>query len=99
MDCWGPLFEGARQPQSAGGRRGGSSKSWRSKAPATKRSYKDKLLVMLKLNPETVALEAGFSRDVRNIGTWGTGDLELCLRGLADLPRAMPLLERSYSES
>jgi len=61
--------------------------------------YKDKLLVMLKLNPDTVPLEAGFSRDVRNIGTWGTGDLELCLRGLADLPRAMPLLERSYSES
>lgn len=61
--------------------------------------YKDKLLVMLKLNPDTLLLEAGFSRDVRNIGTWGTGDLELCLRGLADLPRAMPLLERSYSES
>ena len=34
--------------------------------------YKDKLLVMLKLNPDTVALEAGFSRDVRNIGTGST---------------------------
>lgn len=61
--------------------------------------YKDKLLVMLKLNPDTVALEAGFSRDVRNIGTWGTGDLELCLRNAADLQRALPLLERSYGES
>lgn len=61
--------------------------------------YRDKLLVMLKLNPDTVALESGFSRDVRSIGTWGTGDLELCLRSLADLERALPLLERSYNEN
>lgn len=61
--------------------------------------YKDKLLVMLKLDPDTVALEDGFSRDVRNIGTWGTGDLELCLRTLADFDRAKPLIERSYGES
>lgn len=61
--------------------------------------FTDKLLVMLKLNPDTVALEAGFSRDVRNIGTWGPSDLELCLRNQADLPRAVPLLERSYGES
>ena len=61
--------------------------------------YKDKLLVMLKLDPDTVALETGFSRDVRNIGTWGTGDLELCLRTLADLERAKPLIDRSYGES
>jgi len=60
--------------------------------------YRDKLLVMLKLDPETVALEEGFSRDVRNIGTWGTGDLELTLRTAADLDKARPLLERSYSE-
>lgn len=61
--------------------------------------YRDKLLVMLKLNPDTVALEEGFSRDVRNIGTWGTGDLELCLRTMADFERAKPLLDRSYGES
>ena len=61
--------------------------------------YRDKLLVMLKVDPETVALEPGFSRDTRNIGTWGTGDLELTLRTLADLDKARPLLDRSYSES
>lgn len=61
--------------------------------------YKDKLLVMLKLDPGTVALEEGFSRDVRNIGTWGTGDLELCLRNMADFERAKALLDRSYGES
>lgn len=61
--------------------------------------YKDKLLVMLKLDPDTVVLEDGFSRDVRNIGTWGTGDLELCLRTPADMGRAMPLIDRSYAEN
>ncbi|WP_415853881.1 DUF5655 domain-containing protein [Sinomonas sp. G460-2] len=35
------------------------------------------LLVYLKLDPETVELQEGFSRDVRSIGHFGTGDLEL----------------------
>jgi predicted transport protein len=61
--------------------------------------YRDKLLVMLKIDPDTVALEEGFSRDVRAIGTWGTGDLELCLRTPADLDKAKPLMECSYIES
>jgi predicted transport protein len=61
--------------------------------------YKDKLLVMLKVDPDTVSLEEGFSRDVRSIGTWGTGDLELTLRAPEDLQRAKSLLERSYNES
>jgi len=60
--------------------------------------YPNKMLVTLKLNPDTVALEDGFSRDVRQIGHWGTGDLELCLRSAADLERARPLLERAYQE-
>jgi predicted transport protein len=61
--------------------------------------YPNKMLVMLKLDPGTVALEEGFSRDVREIGHWGTGDLELTVRTLADLEKAKPLLERSYTES
>lgn len=61
--------------------------------------YRDKLLVMLKLDPDSVTLESGFSRDVRNIGTWGTGDLELCLRTSEDMERAKPLIERSYTEN
>lgn len=58
-----------------------------------------RLLVMLKLDPATIALEEGFSRDVSQIGHWGTGDVELSLRTLADLELAKPLLERSYAES
>lgn len=61
--------------------------------------YPNKVLAILKVNPDTVALEDGFSRDVRQIGHWGTGDLELTIRTLADLDKAKPLLDRSYSES
>lgn len=61
--------------------------------------YRDKLLVMLKLDPDSVALENGFSRDTRNIGTWATGDLELTLRTMADFDKAKPLLDRSYQEN
>lgn len=57
------------------------------------------LLVYLKVNPETVMLEDGFSRDVRSIGHFGTGDLELRVRSRADLQKAQPLIERSYEES
>ncbi|MBI2380300.1 MAG: DUF91 domain-containing protein [Gammaproteobacteria bacterium] len=59
----------------------------------------NRLLVMLKLDPASATLEEGFSRDVTHIGHWGTGDLELTLRSLADLERAKPLLERSYAEN
>jgi predicted transport protein len=61
--------------------------------------YPNRLLVMLKLDPSTVTLEEGFSRDMRQTGHWGTGDLELLLRTEADLERAKPLLERSYTEN
>lgn len=53
----------------------------------------------LKLDPTTVQLEEGFSRDVRTIGHWGTGDLELVVRNQADLDKALPLIERSYQEN
>ncbi|QLG91757.1 DUF91 domain-containing protein [Pseudomonas yamanorum] len=58
-----------------------------------------RLLVMLKLSPDSLALEAGFSRDVRSIGHWGTGDLELSLRSVSDLEKAKVLIERSYQEN
>ncbi|KVN74617.1 DUF5655 domain-containing protein [Burkholderia ubonensis] len=61
-------------------------------------AYPNRLLVMLRLDPTTVTLEDGFSRDVSQIGHWGSGDVELTLRKHADLERAKQLLERSYKE-
>ncbi|TPW35255.1 DUF5655 domain-containing protein [Oecophyllibacter saccharovorans] len=59
----------------------------------------NRLLVTLKLEPSSVPLEEGFSRDITAVGHWGTGDLELTLRTSADFERAKPYLARSYSES
>lgn len=57
------------------------------------------LLMFVKVDPDTVSLEPGFSRDVRTIGHFGTGDLELRVRGLDGLKKAQPLIERSYESN
>lgn len=53
----------------------------------------------LKVNPDEVELENGFTRDVRNVGHYGTGDLEVTISTTADFERAKPLFERSYDAS
>lgn len=58
--------------------------------------YKDKLGLHVKLNPEDVLLEEGFSRSLKNIGHWGTGDLEIILKSIGDIEKAKPLLKRAY---
>ena len=55
--------------------------------------------LILKLDPATVVLEEGFSRDVSRIGHWGTGDLELTLRSPGDFERARAMIERAYIEN
>lgn len=57
------------------------------------------IFLTLKLDPATVSLEQGFSRDVSNIGHWGTGDVEITMRTAADLEKAKPLIERAYTEN
>ena len=59
----------------------------------------EKLLVHLKIDPDTVEIEEGFTRDVRKIGHFGTGELEVTLRSTQDLERAKPLIARSYEAS
>jgi predicted transport protein len=63
------------------------------------RNQLGRILVFAKVNPDTVALEQGFTRDVRKIGHFGTGDLEITLSSDADFERAKPLLDRAYNES
>jgi len=55
------------------------------------------LLVYLKVDPDSLQLEEGFSRDVRSIGHFGTGDLEVRIKNAADLAKAQPLIQQSYS--
>jgi predicted transport protein len=57
---------------------------------------KDGLFLWLKLDPTAVALEQGFSRDVRQIGHWGTGDVEVMVKNHSDLDRAKALIQKAY---
>lgn len=41
---------------------------------------KKALLIYLKVDPDTAATNDEFARDVRQVGHWGTGSLELTLR-------------------
>ncbi|MFN9092423.1 MAG: DUF5655 domain-containing protein [Alphaproteobacteria bacterium] len=58
-----------------------------------------KILMFVKVDPSTVQLEPGFTRDVSNLGHFGTGDLEITLSKAEDLDRAKPLIELSYGAS
>lgn len=58
-----------------------------------------KLLVYVKVSPDEVQLEPGFTRDVRGIGHFGTGDLEITIDSAEDLDRALPLVMKSYELS
>jgi predicted transport protein len=53
----------------------------------------------LKVDPETVTLESGFTRDVRRVGHLGTGDLEVTMRSMADFTRAQGLMQMAYERS
>nr|WP_239070768.1 MULTISPECIES: hypothetical protein [unclassified Streptomyces] len=61
------------------------------------RPKQEAVLVYLKVDPETVELEAGFSRDMRGIGHLGTGDLEVRIASASDLEKAGPLIRRAFA--
>lgn len=63
------------------------------------RNQLGKVLIFVKVDPDTVDLQSGFTRDVRKIGHFGTGDLEITIASDADFERAKPLLDRAYNES
>lgn len=57
------------------------------------------LLAYVKVNPDTVPSAEGFLRDVRYIGHFGTGDLEITIDSDEALERAKPFLVQSYEAS
>jgi predicted transport protein len=60
---------------------------------------KDSLHVYLKIEPSSVHLQDGFTRDVSDKGHWGTGDLEIIIRSMDDFEKAKPFLFTSYEAS
>ncbi|HEY9898247.1 MAG TPA: DUF5655 domain-containing protein [Pantanalinema sp.] len=58
-----------------------------------------RILLWLSIDPASVQLEEGFTRDVSNIGHWGTGNLEVSIRDERSLEKAKALILRCYQES
>ena len=58
----------------------------------------DELAEYLKLSKSTL-YHLARRGDVRGVGHHGTGDLELTIRNLADLEKAMPLIQKSFEEN
>ncbi|HWW22586.1 MAG TPA: DUF5655 domain-containing protein [Edaphobacter sp.] len=55
--------------------------------------------IFVKVDPSSITLEPNFTRDVSDIGHYGTGDLEIRIRNIDDLEKAKPYIIRSYEEN
>jgi predicted transport protein len=59
---------------------------------------KNIIRMTLTIDPKTVQLEDGFSRDMTGIGHWGTGNLQLEIKNKKDFEKAKPLIDQAYGE-
>jgi predicted transport protein len=60
------------------------------------RTQEGKILVYTKIDPASLQLEDGFTRNVTDIGHFGTGNLEITIKSDADFEKAKSLLDQSY---
>lgn len=63
------------------------------------RPAKGVLLVFLKIDPGSIEIVEGFTRDVSSIGHFGTGELEVTITNRVDLEKAKALIQSSYDAS
>lgn len=54
------------------------------------------ITLYLRLNPDEISLENGFTRDVRAIGHWGTGELEVTIKNVDDFEKAKEYINKAY---
>jgi predicted transport protein len=55
--------------------------------------------IYLNLDPETVKSDGLTVRDVRQVGHFGTGDLEISIKHKKDIETAADLIKSSYEAS
>ena len=60
--------------------------------------HRNRVLLYVKLDPKKVDAPKKLSRDVTNIGHYGTGALELSVSDQSDLELVKPLLEQAYQK-
>jgi predicted transport protein len=56
---------------------------------------KNKLILFLKINPKDIEIPKN-GRDVRNIGHYGTGDLELTVSNMEEMEKSKDLIKKSF---
>ncbi|NLU08441.1 MAG: DUF91 domain-containing protein [Clostridiales bacterium] len=54
------------------------------------------IVLYLRLSPEEIVLENGFTRDVSKVGHWGTGDLEVTIKNAKDFEKAKEYIDKAY---
>lgn len=59
----------------------------------------NKIILDVKLNPDTVDLIPDLMRNVRNIGHYGTGDLQIFIQSNADFQKIKPFIDQAYNEN
>ncbi|KAF1085264.1 hypothetical protein SPSYN_01400 [Sporotomaculum syntrophicum] len=59
--------------------------------------YQKQILLHLRLNPDEMELEKGFTRDMRNVGHFGTGDLQITIKTFEDFEKAKGLIDKAYN--
>lgn len=60
--------------------------------------YQAKMLINFRLNPDEYELSDTL-RDVRNIGHWGCGDLQLIMRDRSEIEKAKELILKAYENN
>ena len=58
--------------------------------------HQSKISIYANLNPKTIDMQEGFTRDMSNTGHFGTGHVEIAISSESDLDRAKPLLQKAY---
>jgi hypothetical protein bpseBC_05303 len=59
----------------------------------------NKIIVYVNIDAENIKLEKGFTRDVHNLGHFGTGKLEITIKNMEELEKAKPLIQQSLENS
>ncbi|MBZ0183343.1 MAG: DUF5655 domain-containing protein [Melioribacteraceae bacterium] len=57
------------------------------------------IVLWLRIDPNTIKLEKGFTKDVSKVGHHGIGSLEVRLRSYTDFEKAKPLILKSYEQN
>jgi len=61
--------------------------------------YQSKILLHMRLNPDEINLEDGFTRDMKGIGHFGTGDLQILIKTEEDFKKAKIIIDKAYNNN